>query len=60
MVKLSQIALDVFNIYVEKHKPEKWLFSGQRKDKHISTRTVQAIFEQAKDKAGIRKDGADE
>ena len=38
------------------YNPEKWLFPGQKKDKHISTRTVQAIFENACKKAGIRKD----
>ncbi|WP_198001990.1 tyrosine-type recombinase/integrase [Archaeoglobus veneficus] len=42
--------------YVRRYKPEKWLFPGQRKDKHISTRTVQAIFEKARNKAGIKKD----
>ena len=53
---LSEIALRTFREYVDKYKPEKWLFPGQRKDKHISTRTVQAIFEKARDKAGIKKD----
>ncbi len=37
---------------------KKWLFPGQRKDKYTSTRTVQAIFEKARDKAGIEKDAA--
>ena len=52
----SEAALNTFKEYVEKYKPGKWLFPGQRKDKHISTRTVQAIFEKARDKAGIKKD----
>lgn len=30
-----------------KYKSIKWLFPGARKEKHISMRTVQAIFEQA-------------
>jgi len=55
-IVLSEIALRTFREYVDKYKPEKWLFPGQRKDKHISTRTVQAIFEKARDKAGIKKD----
>ena len=53
---LSEAALKTLEEYVEKYKPEKWLFPGQRKDKHISTRTVQAIFEKARNKTGIKKD----
>jgi site-specific recombinase XerD len=53
---LSEIALKTFKEYVEKYKPEKWLFPGQRKDKHITTRTVQKIFENAYKKAEIAKD----
>ena len=52
---LSEVALKTFK-YVEKYKPEKWLFPGQRKNKHISTRTVQAIFEKAGDKADSKKE----
>ncbi len=52
----EQFRYNTFKEYVEKYKPGKWLFPGQRKDKHISTRTVQAIFEKARDKAGIKKD----
>ena len=53
---LSNVAMETLREYQEKYKPQKWLFPGQRKEKHISTRTVQAIFEQTKRKAGIRKD----
>ena len=53
---LSEIVLKTFKEYVGKYRPEKWLFPGQRKDMHISTRTVQAIFERARNKAGIKKD----
>jgi len=42
--------------YLDKYKPLKWLFLGARKEKHISTRTVQAIFEQARERAGIEKE----
>lgn len=48
--------LETLKEYVERYKPEKWLFQGQRKDGHISTRTVQAIFEKARDEAGIKKE----
>jgi len=53
---LSEVALNTFKEYVDRYKPEKWLFPGQRKDRHISIRTVQAIFERARNKAGIKKD----
>jgi len=52
----SEIVLKTFREYVEKYKPEKWLFPGQRKDRHITTRTVQKIFDNACRKAGIRKE----
>ena len=42
-------------LVVRKYKPENWLFMGIKPEKHISTRTVQAIFEQACEKAGLTK-----
>ena len=53
---LSDVAVDALREYQEKYKPEKWLFMGMKPGKHISTRTVQAIFEQACKKAEISKD----
>jgi len=38
------------------YKPKKWLFQSQDKKKHITTRTVQRIFESACKKAGISKE----
>ncbi|RLI79155.1 hypothetical protein DRP05_04980 [Archaeoglobales archaeon] len=40
----------------KKYKPQKWLFPGQKKDKHITTRTVQKIFEKVCRKTGINKE----
>ena len=51
----SEVALNTFKEYVKKYKPEKWLFPGQRKDRHITTRTVQKIFENVCRKAGVKK-----
>lgn len=53
---LSEVALESLKEYWGEYKSEKWLFSGAEDGRHISTRTVQAIFEQAKNKANIRKD----
>ncbi|MBE0516025.1 MAG: tyrosine-type recombinase/integrase [Methanophagales archaeon] len=52
---LSDVALEALREYQEKYKPEKWLFIGMEPGMHVSTRTVQAIFEQACGKAGISK-----
>jgi len=53
---LSDVALEAVREYQEKYKPEKWLFIGMKPRMHISTRTVQAIFDQACKKAEISKD----
>jgi len=52
---LSATALKISKEYYKKYKPSKWLFEGARKDMHISTRTVQAIFKNACEKARIKK-----
>lgn len=38
------------------YKPESWLFPGPKEGSHITTRTVQRIFEDAVKKADIDKD----
>jgi len=53
---LSHTALETLNEYLEKYKPGKWLFEGAREGRYLSIRTAQAVFEQAKDKARIKKD----
>jgi len=53
---LSDVALAVLKQYMERYKLLKWLFPGQALEKRISTRTVQTIFKQAKEKAEIKKD----
>lgn len=53
---LSDEIIEIFKEYWERYKPEKWLFMGIKPEKHISTRTVQAIFEQACEKAKMMKD----
>ncbi|MEW6326279.1 MAG: site-specific tyrosine recombinase/integron integrase [Thermodesulfobacteriota bacterium] len=53
---LSHTALETIDEYLEKYKPSKWLFEGARDGRYLSIRTAQAVFEQARDKAGIKKD----
>ena len=44
---LSEVALDMLNEYIQKYKPQTWLFPGAKPGAHVTTRTVQAIFEKA-------------
>lgn len=52
---LSDVALAALRDYLKKHSPQSWLFAGAKIERHISTRTVQAIFEQACASANIIK-----
>ena len=53
---LSKSVLVVLRKYYHQYRPQKWLFEGAKPGKHISTRTVQAIFKHACEKAGIKKE----
>lgn len=52
---LSRNALKLLRSYWKIYKPVFWLFQGQYRDVHISARTIQKVFEQCKNKAGIIK-----
>ncbi len=53
---LSPVVLGVLREYVRLERPEHWLFpGGKRRDKHITTRTIQKQVSRAGRKAGIRK-----
>lgn len=52
---LSATALDVLRQYVRAFKPKDWLFPGEDRNDHLSERTAERIFVEAKQKAGIRK-----
>jgi len=51
----SDVAMETLREYQEKYKLGNWLFMGITPEKHISTRTVQAIFEHACKKIRITK-----
>ncbi len=53
---LSEVAIETLNIYIKSYSPPKWLFPGKKEGSHITTRTVQRIFENAIKKAKICKD----
>ncbi|HZG84358.1 site-specific tyrosine recombinase/integron integrase [Paenibacillus sp.] len=53
---LSAAALSLVQQYLAEARPETWLFPGQDPRRHLSERSVQKVFEQAKTKARIQKD----
>ena len=52
---LSETALTVLWDYFKVEKPQDWLFPGEEPGDHLSERSAQHIFEQAKKKAGVTK-----
>ena len=52
---LSHVALETLRLYWRKYRPSEWLFPGYGKNNPISSRSIQRIFEAAKDRAGITK-----
>lgn len=56
-VMLSEKLLLMLREYFKAFKPKEWLFEGQSGGKY-STRSVQEVIQQAKQKAGIKKKGS--
>ncbi|ACB84610.1 tyrosine-type recombinase/integrase [Natranaerobius thermophilus] len=52
---LSDNALKILRNYYKIYQPKKWLFPGQNENLHLSERSVQKIFQKAKQKANINK-----
>ena len=52
---LSDVALDTIRDYCMSWRPEHFLFPGNRKDSHLSTRSVQNVVSEARKRAGIKK-----
>ncbi len=52
---LSVFALDLLRKYWIAYHPNYWLFNGQGGRGHISVRSIQKIFENCREKAGISK-----
>jgi len=53
MATLSNFTLQLLREYVAAYKPKTWIFEGQPKTDHISTRSAQSIFKQAYQKLGL-------
>lgn len=52
---LSETALEILREYVRAFKPKDWLFPGDAPGDHLSERSAQHVFEDAKKKTGIIK-----
>jgi site-specific recombinase XerD len=53
---LSPVVLGVLREYVRVERPYDWLFpAGHRRDRHITTRTIQREVTRAAERAGIEK-----
>lgn len=52
---LSETALTILREYARVFKLKDWLFPGDRPGEHLSERSAQHVFEDAKKKAGIIK-----
>ncbi len=57
MVMLSEKLLVLLRTYYKEYTPGLWLFEGQKGEQY-STRSIQIVIAQAKDKAGILKKGS--
>jgi site-specific recombinase XerD len=52
---LSKSNLEVLRKYWKRYQPKLYLFPGKTAGSPVSVRTIQKVFEAAKDKAGIKK-----
>ncbi len=52
---LSETALEILREYWRQYQPRNWLFPGAKPNSHIHTRSIQKIFSNVRQKAGIHK-----
>ncbi|MDR6724232.1 site-specific recombinase XerD [Paenibacillus amylolyticus] len=52
---LSHLAWEIVQEYIIEYKPHRWLFPGQSSDRHLTERSAQKVFEEARQRAGIVK-----
>jgi len=55
---LSEVAMKTLKLYIESCQPKRWLFPSKNVNSHITTRTVQRIFEHACKNIGMKKEVA--
>ena len=54
---LSERLLEDLRLYWQRYRPVEWLFTGYRKDCHLSIAAAQKMYLRAKRRAGIKKTG---
>ena len=52
---LSPTLLQELRLYFRRYQPQRYLFEGRQPGRAISKRTVQAVFQQARERAAIRR-----
>jgi site-specific recombinase XerD len=52
---LSNLAWEIVQKYIKEYRPNRWLFPGQSSERHLTERSVQKVFEEARQRAGIVK-----
>jgi site-specific recombinase XerD len=55
---LSTSNLDILREYWKQYQPKTFLFQGANKERPITVRTIQKVFEASKEKAGVKKDAS--
>jgi integrase/recombinase XerD len=55
---LSKTNLDILREYWKKYRPSDFLFVGRYGKGHITVRSIQRIFDQSSEKAGVKKDAS--
>jgi len=53
---LSPKALELIDLYIKRYEPRKWLFEGAKAGRYLSKRSIEKVFDQACERAGIQKD----
>jgi len=48
--------MEKLNLYIKSYQPKEWFFHSRDQNSHITTRTAQKVFEQARKKAGVNKE----
>ena len=52
---IADAALEALRDYWRVYQPKDWLFPGARPNRHLSSRSIQKVFANAREKAQIRK-----
>ena len=54
-VMLSRVTLEALRDYARVERPDKWLFTGARRDRHYNARSLQRVVKKAAERARIRR-----